>query len=316
LLSATAVCPPAHAATWKGYTYINTTQQPAWKAIDELSHKIEEISGGKITIKNSLGGSLPIRVNEITQAVGDGILQFADDMSYVGNIPMSGVIRLPFLINSEKEYNIARKIWVRYMSQELAAHGVVLLAEYHYPPQVFFATKPLKDLQGVKGLKIRVSSAEQGEFIKKIGGVPITLSVPEVAPALQTGVVDGVLTASIGGGTIWKDVLKSRFGLGVNWTNSIFIVNKGTWDALPSDTQSKILHAARSVAGNVETEMMANEKAATEKLHAEGMTLSEPTPEQTASSTSVMRDYWQAWAKSKGPTAEKALSEILAALKK
>ena len=54
----------------------------------------------------------------------------------------------------------------------------------------------------------------------------MTLGAPEVPSALDRSVVDGVLTASTGGGNIWKDLLKFNYRLGINYFNSVVIVNK------------------------------------------------------------------------------------------
>ena len=90
--------------------------------------------------------------------------------------------------------------------------------------------KKLTSLADIKGQKIRVTSPEQGEFIKRpLGGAALTLGAPEVPSALDRSVVDGVLTASSGGGNIWKDLLKFNYRLGINYFNSVVIVNKGTF---------------------------------------------------------------------------------------
>ena len=58
-------------------------------------------------------------------------------------------------------------------------------------------------------MKLRVTSVEQGEFIRRFGGVPLTIGTPDVAASLDRGVVEGVLTASSGGGVTWHDLVKS-----------------------------------------------------------------------------------------------------------
>ena len=113
-----------------------------------------------------------------------------------------------------------------YLEKAFEKKGVIVLGQYLYPFQVGFSSKKLTSLADIKGQKIRVTSPEQGEFIKRLGGVPVTLGAPEVPSALDRGVVDGVLTASTGGGNVWKDLLKFNYRLGINYFNSVFIVNK------------------------------------------------------------------------------------------
>jgi TRAP-type C4-dicarboxylate transport system substrate-binding protein len=47
-----------------------------------------------------------------------------------------------------------------------------------------------------------------------------------------------------------------------------------------------------------------------------GMTLTQPKPEEIAAATKGIESYWDTWAKSHGADAVKALAEIRAALKR
>ena len=103
-----------------------------------------------------------------------------------------------------------------------------------------FSSKKLISLADIKGQKIRVTSPEQSEFIRRLGGIPVTIGAPQVPSALDRGVVDGVLTASTGGGNIWKDLLKYNYRLGINYFNSVLIVNKERFAKLSPDIQGKV----------------------------------------------------------------------------
>jgi TRAP-type C4-dicarboxylate transport system substrate-binding protein len=46
-------------------------------------------------------------------------------------------------------------------------------------------------------MKLRVAQPEQGELVRRFGGVSITMSAPEVPSALDRGVVDGIFTAGV-----------------------------------------------------------------------------------------------------------------------
>ena len=82
------------------------------------------------------------------------------------------------------------------------------LATYNYPLQVVWSRKPINSLADMKGQKLPVTSPEQAEYVKRLGGLPVTIGPSEVPSALDRGVVDGVFTASSGGGKIWRDLLE------------------------------------------------------------------------------------------------------------
>ncbi len=304
----------AAAAEWKAYTYIDAVTTPAYKGLEKLAADFAAATGGEIEIKPNVGGSLPIQASSITQAVGDGVLDIADDMAFVGNIRIGGLIRLPFLMDSAEDYDKARGIWIAHADKELAGLGVKLLAEYHYPAQVLFSSRPVTSLEEIKGLKIRVSSPEQAEFVTRFGGVPVTLAPPEVPSALQSGVINGVLTASAGGGRVWRDFFTHNYRLPVNWTNSMFVVNQGVFDDLSAEDQEKLLTAARAAAASIEKELSDTEDSSTETFAKTGMTVTVPTDAEMAKASEAISDYWQAWADQRGPAAVEALAEIRKAL--
>ena len=304
----------AAAKEWKSYTYIDAVTTPAYRGLQKLATDFDKATDGAIAIKPNVGGSLPIKANSITQAVADGVLHIADDMAFVGNIKIGGLIRLPFLMDSAADYDKARRVWLGHADKELAAMGVKLLAEYHYPAQVLFATKPVTKLDDFKGLKIRVSSPEQGEFVKRFGGIPVTLAPPDVPSALQSGVINGVLTASAGGGRVWRDFFTHNYRLPVNWTNSMFIVNQRAFDGLSAADQQKLVKAAQEAAASVEKELTDNEDVATEEFRKTGMVVTIPTDAEMKTAASTIADYWQPWAEQKGAEAVSALVAIRSAL--
>lgn len=306
----------ATATEWKAYTYVDSVVTPAYRGLEKLAADFAKETNGAITIKPNAGGSLPIKANNITQAVADGVLHIADDFSYVGNIRIGGLIRLPFLIENEQEYAKARDIWIKYVDEELDALGVKRLSEYHYPAQVVFASQKVTSLEELKGKKIRVSSAEQGEVLKQLGATPVTLTPPDVPSGLQSGVVSGVLTASAGGGLQWRDFFTHNYRLGVNWTNSMFIVNKGVWDKLSKDDQAKLSKVAVAAAESIESELRNTEDSSTEQFKRTGMIVTLPTAEEKAKAVATITGYWDAWAKQKGGKAPEALAAIRAALKR
>ena len=218
---------PAHAAEkWNLYVYNAVSTVSAVRGLNKVTEEIEKETGGALSVRLHLGGSLPINTTTITPAVSDDVVQMGDDGYFLGNIPIGGVLRLPMLIQSLDEYQKAAAIMDPYLEKAFDRKGVIVLGQYLYPYQVAYSSKKLTSLADIKGQKIRVSSPEQGEFIKRLGGVPVTIGAPEVPSALDRGVVDGVLTASTGGGNIWKDLLKFNYRLGINYFNSVVIVNK------------------------------------------------------------------------------------------
>lgn len=306
--------PAAAAEKWDLYIYNPVATVAAAKGMSAVAEQIEKDTGGELSVRLHLGGSLPINTTTITQAVSDDVVQMGDDGYFLGNVPIGGVLRLPMLIRSLDEYKKAADIMAPYLEKAFEKKGVLVLGQYLYPYQVAFSSKKLTSLADIKGQKIRVTSPEQGEFIKRLGGVPVTLGAPEVPSALDRSIVDGVLTANTGGGNTWKDLLKFNYRLGINYFNSVVIVNKERFNKLSPEIQAKVRKAVSDHMPLI-TKAMADEEDSQSKKFAEsGMTVTEPQPGDLDVGTKVISAYWDEWAKTKGPDAAAALKQVRAAL--
>src|SRR6202051_5107496 len=156
--------PVVAAEKWDLYVYNPVSTVAAVKGLNTVIEQIEKETGGELSIRLHLGGSLPINTTTITQAVSDDVVQMGDDGYFLGNVPIGGVLRLPMLIRSLDEYKKAADIMAPYLEKAFEKKGVIVLGQYLYPFQVGFSSKKLTSLTDIKGQKIRVTSPEQGEF--------------------------------------------------------------------------------------------------------------------------------------------------------
>jgi TRAP-type transport system periplasmic protein len=192
--------------------------------------------------------------------------------------------------------------------------GIVVLSQYAYPFQVIWGRKKITSLADIKGLKLRVTSVEQGEFIRRFGGVSLPLGSPDVAAALDRGVVDGALTASSGGGLTWHDLLKYRYGFPTSYVNSTVVVNKEAMDKLPLATQQILRDAAAESATWATAEMQRHEDLITAQFGREGMIITPATEADIKEATERLRPYWDEWASKHSAEAVDVLKQIRAAV--
>jgi TRAP-type C4-dicarboxylate transport system substrate-binding protein len=178
---------------------------------------------------------------------------------------------------------------------------------------VLWGRKKITSLADIKGLKLRVTSVEQGEFIRRFGGVPLTIGTPDVAAALDRGLVEGALTASSGGGITWHDLLKYRYGFPTSYVNSTVIVNQDTFDKLPAATQAIVKDAATEAAAWAIGDMNRQEDDLTAQYAREGMITTPASADDIKVATERLRPYWDEWAKAHGPEAIEVLGKIRAA---
>ena len=302
--------PASAAEKWDLYVYNPVATVAAVKGLNTAIEQIEKETGGELSIRLHLGGSLPINTTTISQAVSDDVVQMGEDGFFLGNVPSGGVLRLPMLLRTLSDYDKAAAIMTPYLVKAFEKKGLLVLGQYLYPFQVAYSSRKLTTLADFKGQKIRVTSPEQSEFIKRLGGIPVTIGAPQVPSALDRGVVDGVLTANTGGGNIWKDLLKYNFRLGINYFNSVVIVNKDRFEKLSPDVQTKVRKIITANLPLITKAMQDEEDDLTRKFAEGGMTITKESPQDVSDAVEVIAPYWEEWAKGQGPEAIAALKQV------
>ena len=305
---------PAHAAEqWNFYMHQSAPNFATSRGAKLFTEEIEKATNGELKVRLHLAGTLQINPSNITQAVGENVVQIADDLFNSGNIQIAGIPRLPMLIQSYEDFAKADAVLKPYIEKAFAQKGSTVLASYTYPMQFIWGKKKLESLDDIKGMKLRVAQPEQGEFVRRFGGVSITMSAPEVPSALDRGVVDGIFTAGVGA-VLWKDLLKYGYVLIVNVNNSYFIANTDAYKKLNADLQGKLQKVAADSARWDQDTMKAEEADSVQVLRAAGYTFTTAKPEEVARAVDTVKPYWDDWAKTRGPDVVEALGKVRAAL--
>ena len=299
---------------WQAYTYWGSPTVIASKGFRRMVDEIEAASGGALKIKFNLGGTLSIAANNIGNAVGDDIIQLADDAFFTGAMPIGGMPSLPLLAGTVDDVHKVMSIIRPAVEREYGRKGVTVLGYYVYPPQVFWFRDRVESLAQVKGRKVRVISAEQGDLIRRLGASPVQIGSAEVPAALERGVVDGILTASAGGIAAWKELLKSSYGLQVNYVPAFIIVNSDRFRKLSPDVQAKVRDIiARNTAAQT-VELQKDDVELRQKFGSEGITMFPARAEDIAQAQALAREGWEAWAKTRGAEAADLLGKARSAL--
>ena len=313
-LAAAPVAAPAvlraQTVNWLFYTHVPAATLVPARVSQEIVERVAKETNGGFQIKYHLGGSLTIKATDITTAVGDNVVQLGDDAFQQGNVPITGILRLPMLITNATEFEKALAVMRPYLERAFDKKGVTLLANYYFPMQIAWSSKKLTSLDDFKNQKIRATSPEQIEFLKRFGANGLTVGGSEVPSALERGVVDGVLTANAGGGKIWKDLLKYCYEIGLNYFEDNIVVNKEAYAKLPAAYKESLTKAIVELTPKM-TAMMAQEEIdEAAKRKAEGMVQTKATSEDYKRGAERMVDFWDVWAKRHGAETQEALKKV------
>lgn len=191
-----------------------------------------------------------------------------------------GVFSLPYIFdNSAHMWKYLESADAAKLLDGLQASKFVGLCYYDPGARSFYATKPLKTLADLKGLKIRVQqNTINMEMIAALGASATPMPYGQVFSALQTGVIDGAennfpsyLTAN------HFQVAKNYIRDGHQRVPEILIMSKVVWDKLSPDDQKLVKQAATDSVKTQRELWDKFEKEAEAKVKAAGCTVTEVT---------------------------------------
>ena len=135
-----------------------------------------------------------------------------------------------------------------YFAKLHEAKGLIYVGELPMSNKSFhiFLRNPIKKLEDIKGLKIRVFPAI-APAVKALGGNPIVLPMPAIYTSMERGVVKGFVTGIPGVAKIYKGVLGDWVHEGFYTAVFHFLVNPKSWAKIPSSTRAKVLNYVRNV---------------------------------------------------------------------
>ena len=245
LVSTLAAAPAAHAEDAPAYTMklstatLNDTQHEWMK---RFAAAVEKDSGGLIKgeiFPASQLGTIPRQIEgtqfgAIQAWIGPPEFLVGVDERYEA-LSAPGLFATP-----DQDLRAIADPAVRDMMLGLGANkGLTGLGLFPLAPSSVVTAKPVRHLGEFKGLKIRVlASPFQLEMIKRMDASPVAMSLGDVLPALQQGAIDGALgTIPVFGPLHYLDAAKYVTEIGQPYVNTIVVMNKKWFEALPADLQ-------------------------------------------------------------------------------
>lgn len=316
VLSATLAVPMifagfgAIAETLNMYSTQSGSTMPAVVGVNKYAKELSEATDGELEIRVHLAGSLQINAADATSAVAANVVQMAEDLFFSGNVPVATVLRLPAVVGGISNMDAAMDASIDAVSEAYAAKGITVLSGYLSPPQYVWLTEEASGIDDVEGLKLRVSSPEQAEFVKSLGGVPIVLPPSEVSSALERGVVEGLLTSGLGG-EFFGGPLKSALLVPVNFNNNYFIVNTSVYEGLSPEHRDILKRLAQENAKWIQTEFLGIDDGAIQRFRdRDDFNVIDPSEEDMAKAVAVSEPMWAAWVEEQGEEGQRILDAV------
>ncbi|MBN2061147.1 MAG: TRAP transporter substrate-binding protein DctP [Deltaproteobacteria bacterium] len=217
---------------------------PSHIHMEAWADKIASGSNGKLTIRIFPVNTL-VPAPELVDAAAKGTADITFGFRYgPKNNPIG--VTFPFILGAPDTMTASQvfdDIWEEF-PKEMAAEWDNVHVLWLVPSMIQFisTSKPVRKLDDMKGLQIRVPSKEMGDLMKDLGAAPAFMSTADFVIAIEKGTVDG---AVIQPGAVHDNKLGGKvkyvlnFGLGIP-TPVFCIMNKDVYADLPADLKQVI----------------------------------------------------------------------------
>jgi tripartite ATP-independent transporter DctP family solute receptor len=254
------------------------TAHPVHKALEFMKQRLEELSGGSVTMDLYPGAVLGSEVQCIEQLQNGSLAMTKTSAAAMENfIPAMSVFSLPYVFRDADHYwNVLNGPIGQQLLQQGEKKFLRGLCYYDAGSRNFYTKdKPVRTPDDLKGLKIRVMNSQTAvEMVKAMGAAPTPISWGELYSALAQGAVDGAEN-NFPSFTSNKhyEVCKHFILDGHTRIPDMLLISTKIWNTLSSQVQGWIQQAANE---SVVYERELWEKQtieAMEKAKAEGVTV-------------------------------------------
>ena len=231
--------------------------QPEGNPITEGMHKfadlVKEYTEGTVTIDVYSNGALTDEASSVDQ-LQLGSLDFSrvNTNSLAPTVDEFGVFAMPYLFTStEQKYKALDGEAGDAVMAKLDDYGMVGLYFWEAGARCFYTTsKPIRTVEDLKGMKIRVQQTEVAiSMVRALGAEATPMDYAEVFQGLQTGIVDGAENDFVSYYTSGHYEVAKYYSLDQHMAPpAILLMSKVSWDKMSEAQQEAVRKAAYEAA--------------------------------------------------------------------
>jgi TRAP-type C4-dicarboxylate transport system substrate-binding protein len=329
LVAAPAIVRPAAAqgVTLRLHHFLPPASNGHAKMLAPWADKVAADSQGRIKIEISgsmqLGGTPPQLYNQARDGVVDIVWTLPGYTP--GRFPITEAWELPFVASERGLVNAlaAQEFGDMHLAEE--TKEVKLLSFWAHDAGLIHATKEVKTMDDLRGLKLRAPTRLTGEALRALGATPVNMPVPQVSESLAQKVIDGAVIP-------WEVVPAVRVhelvkfhtaipGSPTLYTASFFLaMNRAKYDGLPAELRQIVDRNSGAAFARLAGNMWDNEaKTVSEMVKARGNVISTISTDEKArwvKATEGVAGEWVNQMKTRNVDGAKLIVDMKAALAK
>ena len=293
----------AESVTLKFHSFPPMPANSNAKFVKPWADKVTAESNGEITVEMyasmQLGGKPPQLVDQVREGVVDIIWTVAGYTP--GRFPHLEAFELPFMPASAEATSQAAHEYMMTVGAEDLKDYKVLAVHVHAPGTIHTKDTLVKSASDLNGLKMRGPTRVISQMLGGLGATPVGMPVPQVAPSLSKGVIDGMVVPwEIMPSFKLHELTKSHTTLsgdrGLYTAPFLLLMNKAKYEAM-SDAQKKVIDdnsgmALAKLAGQLWDGFEAPARALAEKAGGEFHELSGAELDEMKAAGATLVDAW------------------------
>ncbi|HRW15113.1 sialic acid TRAP transporter substrate-binding protein SiaP [Amaricoccus sp.] len=253
---------------------------PVYKGAEEFARKLEEISGGELTVNlfpSATLGDFKAMVQQAQAGELDMVITGYPDMSYT--IPELKLIGAPYVVGDYAQLKeIVAGPWGQEMAAKFEEQGIHVLDVWYYGTRQTTANKPINSIEDMAGLRLRTPNVPfLIAYAEAVGATPAPVAFPEVYLALQTNQVDAQENplTTIDAQKFYE--VQSSIAMTNHFVaSSAVLMGAGTWDSF-SDQEKEWVTTAIHDGGTLNDELLQKGEAELVAAFEErGLTITHP----------------------------------------
>ncbi|OAB54854.1 C4-dicarboxylate ABC transporter substrate-binding protein, partial [Phormidium willei BDU 130791] len=223
----------------------------------EWAEMVEELSGGELQ-PEVYTGTVLLAPRANLQGIRDNVVQVAHHAAVYtpSELPVANAVQ-------ELGFNYADPLVAIFAVTDFSTHnptqlrewedkGVVYLGSYATPPYLLFCREPVRNLEEIKGKRLRTAGSTVSQWVESVGGIPVNVPSSEMYSGLDRGTLDCATNAGndLMDRSLWEVAPHTTLlPTGMYWSGPHWGYNPDFWAGLTAAQRQVLMQAtARAMA--------------------------------------------------------------------
>ena len=262
----------------------------------DMGEEWKKVSGGKVALRIYPGGVVgdeeamlrKMRVGQLQAAAISGLgLTFLDRSFYALHVPM--------MFSSEEEFDYARSKLSPKLEKILEEKGFIVLNWGDAGWVRFFAKDPFTHPSEMKPMKLYLGAGDAmlTQLYKEAGFRPVPISIVDMLPSLQTGLVEAFNSVPLAALAFqWFALAPNMADLNWSFLSGATVIDKRAWMKIPEELRPKIMKVSRDASKRLRREIRTLNENAVKAMVENGLKVNHISPSVEAEWRKIVEDVY------------------------